>query len=69
MATTVKASETIRELGLEAYVLELELDGLTVVPPDVHGFGMDRIDHIVDLLLERAEAMTGCAFSLEEGPL
>jgi hypothetical protein len=69
MGATAKASEAIRDLGLEAYVLELELDGLTVVPPDVHGFGIDRVDHMVDLLLERAEAMIGCAFSLDEGPL
>ena len=27
-------SDEIRELGLERYVLELEVDGLTVVPPE-----------------------------------
>jgi hypothetical protein len=59
---------TIYELGLERYVLELELNGLTVVPPEVHGFGMDRFDVMVELILKRSEELTGSSFSLERGP-
>ena len=33
----------IAELGLDQYADELERDGLTVVPPDVNGFGVDRM--------------------------
>jgi ectoine hydroxylase-related dioxygenase (phytanoyl-CoA dioxygenase family) len=58
----------IRELGLEPYVLELELNGLTVVPPEVHGVGLDRVDQMVDLILAWAEERTGSSFSLDRGP-
>ncbi|MFP6815179.1 MAG: phytanoyl-CoA dioxygenase family protein [Pseudomonadales bacterium] len=61
-------SPTIQELNLEKYVLELEVDGLTVVPPEVHGVPMERFDAMVNLLLTRAEEMVGCAFSLDKGP-
>ena len=64
----VKVSDEIRELGLESHVLDLEVDGLTVVPPEVHGVGMDRIDRMVELLLAKAEEMIGCPFTLERGP-
>jgi hypothetical protein len=59
---------TIRELGLEPYVLDLELNGLTVVPPEVHGFGMDRIDVMSEWILARAAELTGSGFTLETGP-
>ena len=49
----------ITELGLEEYVLELEVDGLTVVPPEVHGVTDERIDELAQLLLERAEELAG----------
>ena len=66
----IKMNEKLVELGLERYVLELELDGLTVVPPEVHGFGLDRIDKCVDQVLKRATVVTGGArFSVEAGPL
>ena len=61
-------TEEIRTLGLEKYAEELERDGLTIVPPEVNGFGMDRIDEIVELILARAREMTGCTFTLDGGP-
>ena len=66
--TSEGLGNAIRELNLETYVLELEVNGLTVVPPEVHGFGMGRVDRMVEIILERAEAMTGSPFSLNEGP-
>ena len=65
---STQLSTTIQDLNLERYVLELEVDGLTVVPPEVHGVPMERFDAMVNLLLARAEEMVGCAFSLDKGP-
>ena len=61
-------SEEITQLGLEPYALDLEIDGLTVVPPEVHCFGMDRIDQLVEMLLAKSEELVGCRFSLDRGP-
>lgn len=66
--TDTRISSEIRELGLEPYVLELEVDGLTVVPPDVHGVPMERIDQMAQWVLGRAEELVGCSFDLETGP-
>ena len=63
-----KISDEIREFGLESYVLDLEVDGLAVVPPEVHGFGMDRFEGILELLLAQCEEMVGCRFTLDRGP-
>ncbi len=63
-----KLSEAARKLGLEPYILDLEVNGLTIVPPEVHGVAEDRFDQMLDLVLERAEALVGCPFSLERGP-
>ena len=49
-------------------MLELEVDGLTVVPPEVHGFPLHRFDEMVDLLLAKAKEMIGCDFTLDRGP-
>ena len=38
----------IAELGLEEYVLQLEVDGLAVIPPEVHGVSEERIDELAD---------------------
>ena len=65
----VRISEFARERGLEPYLLQLEMDGLAVVPPDVHGVSMDRIDELTERLLDRAKALTGCEFDLARGPL
>ena len=61
-------SQEITQLGLEPYALDLEIDGLTVVPPEVHRFGMDRIDQLVEMLLAKSEELVGCRFSLDRGP-
>ncbi len=61
-------TEEIKTLGLEKHAEELERDGLTIVPPEVNGFGVDRIDEIVELILARAREMTGCTFTLDGGP-
>ena len=62
-------TEEIKTLGLEKYAEELERDGLTIVPPEVNGFGVDRIDEIVELILARAREVTGgCTFTLDGGP-
>ena len=58
----------IEELGLQEYVLALEVDGLAVVPPEVHGVPMTRIDDMAAWILARAEEMVGCRFDLETGP-
>ena len=61
-------TEEIKTLGLEKHAEELERDGLTIVPPEANGFGVDRIDEIVELILARAREMTGCTFTLDGGP-
>ena len=58
----------IAELGLEEYVLQLEVDGLAVIPPEVHGVSEERIDELAQLLLGRAEEIVGCPFDIDDGP-
>lgn len=65
----VQLSEEIKNLGLERYVLELETDGLTIVPPEVTGVTPEFIDKCIEVLLARFTEMTdGCPISIEEGP-
>lgn len=64
----VRISKVISEMNLEPYLLQLEVDGLAVVPPEVHGFAMDRMDQMVALILSKSEEMTGSPFTLENGP-
>ena len=62
-------SDEVKELNLESYVLELEADGLTVVPPEVTGVSAEFFDRCTDVLLTQFTAMTrGCPISLEAGP-
>ena len=61
-------SASITDLGLEPYVLQLELDGLTIVPPEVTGLTKEAIDRATSLLLEDSARITGCSFSLDDGP-
>ena len=63
-----KLSAAVRELGLAPYVLDLEVNGLTILPPEVHGVAGDCFDRMLDFVLERAEALVGCPFSLARGP-
>lgn len=58
----------ITHLGLEEFVLDLEVNGLTVVPPEVTGVTEAQVDEMADWLLRRAEELVGCPFSLDEGP-
>ena len=44
-------SDEVKSLGLERFVLELETDGLTVVPPEVTGISADLLDRCTDVLL------------------
>ncbi|MCY3840028.1 MAG: hypothetical protein OXH09_15475, partial [Gammaproteobacteria bacterium] len=58
----------IAELGLEPYVLELELNGYAVVPPSVTGVTDEQIDTLTGLLLDKSEELVGCRFTVEDGP-
>ncbi len=68
IGTPVRISKVISDMKLEPYLLQLEVDGLAIVPPEVHGFGLDRIDQMVEFILGKAEEMTGSPFTLENGP-
>jgi hypothetical protein len=61
-------SPAIRELGLEEYVLQLEIDGIAIVPPEATGVNMAEIDAAAQLLLADSENIAGCPFTLENGP-
>ena len=62
-------SEEVQALDLERYVLELETDGLTVVPAEVTGVSAAFFDRCTEVLLEQFTAMTGgCPISIEAGP-
>jgi len=61
-------AESIRNLGLEGFALDLEADGLAIVPPEVHGVPLERFDAMADWLIERSAELVGCPFSLETGP-
>ena len=63
-----RLSPEVQELGLEDFVLQLEVDGLCVVPPEKTGVQPVVIGAIRDQLLVEAERMVGCRFDLEEGP-
>ncbi|MEM1110976.1 MAG: phytanoyl-CoA dioxygenase family protein [Pseudomonadota bacterium] len=60
--------ESARALQLEEHVLQLELDGLAIVPPEATGVDMASIDRAAELMLADAENITGSAFSLSAGP-
>lgn len=68
ITSPTRLSPEITQLGLERFVLDLEVNGLTVVPPEVHGVTMDRIDAMATFLLGRAEELVGCPFELDGGP-
>ncbi len=65
---TTRLSAEIVDNGLERYVLELEVNGLAVVPPEVHGVDIETIDEMARWLLRRSEEIVGCSFELESGP-
>ena len=62
-------SEEVCSLNLERYVLELETDGLTVLPPEATGVDRAMLDRCIDKLLAKFTEMTGgCPISLAGGP-
>ena len=63
-----KLPTEIVEYELEKYALGLEIDGLTIVPPEVTGISEEFIDSCVDALLVKFTDMTGCPISIENGP-
>ena len=52
--------KSIKDLGLEKYIAELEIDGYTVVPPEVTGVSIGEIDHLTAVLLKKSEELTYC---------
>ena len=38
----LKRSDQVAELGIEQYARELDSEGLTVIPPEVNGFRLER---------------------------
>ena len=63
-------SHEVKALGLERHVLELEADGLTVLPPAVTGVAPALLDRCVDALLDKFTAMTGgCPITPADGPV
>ena len=66
---SIHLSNEIKELKLEEYALELEAEGLTIVPPTVTGFAGEHIDRCIEVLLAKfTELSGGCLISLEDGP-
>lgn len=61
-------SQAITDLGLEPYVLDIELQGYAVVPPEVTGVTDAEIDQLTQLLLDKSEELVGCGFSVADGP-
>lgn len=54
---------------LRPYLLELESNGLTIVPPRITGITQQTIDRCVEILLAHFKDITGgCPISLEHGP-
>ena len=50
-------SQAVVDLGLEHYVMQLEVDGLCVVPPEVHGVPISIFHDMVNFLLAKAEQL------------
>lgn len=68
-ALASQLSDEIKQFGLEPYVLELESEGMTIVPPEVTGVAPELLDRCTEVLLGRFTEMTGCPISIEEGPM
>ncbi|MBR80637.1 MAG: hypothetical protein CL444_02475 [Acidimicrobiaceae bacterium] len=71
MSTTAmqtRLSPQIQELELEQFVLQLEVDGLCVVPPERTGVAPETLNAIAEQLLSEAQEVVGCEFDLNEGP-
>jgi hypothetical protein len=67
--TTVKQTARGPELeGLDEYVLALEVDGVAVVPPEVHGVPLPVFDELAAKVLHLAGNLTGTTFTIDGGP-
>lgn len=63
-------NDDIEKLGLEHYALELEEQGLTIVPPEATGVSDDKFDDATEAILKRFTEITGgCPISVEQGPM
>lgn len=60
--------DEIAQYRLDPYLIELESNGLTIVPPEVTGVGEEVLDRCTEVLLAEFTRMTGCPISLENGP-
>ena len=68
-SAATQISDEVKNLDLERYVLELETDGLTVVPPEVTGVSPEFLDRCTNVLLAKFTQMTGgCPITLADGP-
>ena len=67
-ALQTRLSPQIQELELEQFVLQLEVDGLCVVPPEKTGVPPETIKAIAERLLFEGEEVVGCGFDLNKGP-
>ena len=68
-SAATQLSEEVRSLNLERYVLELETDGLTVLPPEATGVDMAMLERCTEQLLAKFTEITGgCPISLADGP-
>ncbi|BFM17983.1 hypothetical protein R50073_41660 [Maricurvus nonylphenolicus] len=61
-------SEAVKALNLEPYVLQLEVDGLAIIPPEKTGVDIKVIDTAAELMLADAENITGSPFDINHGP-
>lgn len=67
--SATEISEEARQLGLEGHILELETDGLTVLPPEVTGVAPALFERCTEVLLAKFTEMTGgCPITLADGP-
>lgn len=71
MSTTKpsRLSEEITSRNLEQYALDLEVNGLTIVPPEVTGINSEVVNRCTEVLLSKFTEITdGCPITLEDGP-
>jgi hypothetical protein len=68
MSSTGKREQMIETLGLQRYALDLELNGYTVVPPEVTGVTAAHLDALEAGILAKCEELVGCRFDVNEGP-
>ncbi len=62
--------DPIKELSLERYALELDTEGLTIVPAEVTGVDAAQLERCTKVLLARFREITaGCDITLEDGPV